>query len=129
MGPAHLPAAGNFLHPGHGDGDVQGVEFGDDLGVPVDPGLLEHRQALVQQAVVVVHEQAQDVHGAAGELGADLHPGDDLHPELLPRGHGLGQAVHGVVVGKRHGREAPGFSVAHHLRRRERPVRGVGMDV
>ena len=129
MGPAHLAAAGDFLHPGHGDGDAQGVELGDDLGVAVDPGLFEHRQALVQKAVVVVHEQAQDVHGAAGELGADLHPGDDLHPESLPRGHGLGQAVHGVVVGERHGREAPFFGQTHHLRRRKRAVRGVGMDV
>ena len=101
----------------------------DDLGVAVDPGLFQHRQALVQQAVVVVHEQAHDVHGAAGKLGADLHPGDDLHPDVLPRGHGLGQAVHGVVVGERHGREAPLLGQAHHLRRRKRAVRGAGMDV
>ena len=84
VGPAHLPAAGDLLHPGHGDGDAQGVQLGDDLGVAVDPGLFEHRQALVQAAVVVVHVQAQDVHGAAGKLGADLHPGDDLEPEGLP---------------------------------------------
>ena len=80
---ADLAAAGD-IYPGHGDGDAQGVEFGDDLGVAVDPGLFEHRQALVQKAVVVVHEQAQDVHGAAGELGADLHPGDDLQPRGAP---------------------------------------------
>ena len=129
MGPAHLAAAGDLLHPLHGDRDAQGVELGDDLGVAVDPGLFEHRQALVQMAVVVVHEQAQDVHGAAGEVGADLHPGDDLQPQALPRGHGLGQAVHGVVVGEGHGREAPFFGVAHHLRRRKGTVGGVGMDV
>ena len=129
MGPAHLAAAGDLLHPGHGDGDAQGVELIDDLGVAVEPGLFEHRQALVQEAVVVIHVQAQDVHGAAGKLGADLHPGNDLEPEGLPRGHGLGQAVHGVVIGEGHGREAPGLGVAHHLRRWIRPVRGAGVDV
>ena len=39
-------------------------------------------------------------------------PGMISTPSLLPRGHGLGQAVHGVVVGEGHGREAAFLGVS-----------------
>ena len=129
VGPAHLAAAGDLLHPGHGDGNIQGIEFGDDLGVAVDPGLLEHRQTLVQKPIMILDKQPHDMHGAARTLGADLHPGDNLHPETLPCRHGFGQAVNGIMVGQRHGRKAPLFSLAHHLRRGIRAVRGSRMDM
>ena len=79
--------------------------------------------------VAVVDAQPQDVHGAAGKAGAHLHPGDDLDPVLLARGHGLGQAVDGVVVGQGEGLEAACFRQPHHLRRRKGAVGGVGMGV
>ena len=80
-------------------------------------------------AVAVFDAQTEDVHGAAGEAGAHLHPGDDLHPIGLARGHRLGQAVDGVVVGQGQGLETPNFRQAHHLRRRKGAVRGVGVGV
>ena len=90
---------------------------------------LQDRQTLAQMPVAVIDAQAQDVHGAAGEAGAHLHPGDDLHPVLRARGHGLGQAVDGVVIGEGEGLEAPFFRQPHHLRRRKGAVGGVGVGV
>ena len=123
------PAAGDLLHLLQGDLDPQGVQFGDDLGVALDPGLLQHRQALVQMAVAVIDAQAQDVHGAAGKRALTSTPGMTSTPILLARGHGLGQAVDGVVVSQGQGLEAPGLGQPHHLRRRKGAVRGVGVGM
>ena len=64
-----------------------------------------------------------------GKRALTSTPGMTSTPILLARGHGLGQAVDGVVVGEGEGLEAASFRQPHHLRRRKGAVRGVGMGV
>ena len=39
VGPAHLARPGDLLHLLQGDLDPQSIQFGDDLGIALGPGL------------------------------------------------------------------------------------------
>ncbi len=48
-------------------------------------------------------KKAQEVQGAPAVEDREFHAADDRDPGFPAGGHGLGQAVHGVVVGYGHG--------------------------
>ena len=86
-------------------------------------------EEFVDAGVFGVEPQPHDVDRAAAPARRNLHPRDEAHAERVRLAVRGVDAVHRVVVGEAHQRDAVGVRQAHEFGGRERTVGDVGMGV
>ena len=95
--------------PFHGDRDAEPGEAGEDLGIARAAAVAHLRERLGEARLGGVAAVGEEVDGAAGDVGGDLHPGDRADALRGRRGGEARGAGHRVVVGEDGGGE-PGLS-------------------
>ena len=83
-----------------GNGNAQFLQADDDFRVPFPAGLLKTFQFLLEEGVGVIDKISEDMHAAAGIVGADFQARNQFKMRSLGHPQGLRQTGHRIVVGE-----------------------------
>ena len=100
----------------------QGVQTFDGLRISDLSRTTLLRQMVPEGRILPIEEIAEDVEFLLVETRAYFHAGDDFDAKLRGRLHGLGNAIHDVVIRDGHGRDARLMGQVHDFHRRQAAV-------